>query len=68
MSLDDDLRDAVQQRLTERLERAAQRRDKRAQQLSELSERRQHGLRARHAAKLNRAAGAPPQDTGQGHA
>lgn len=54
MNADDDLRQAVDERLAARLEAIRARRDARRRRLAELSERRRHGLTARHAAKLAR--------------
>lgn len=54
MTTDDDLKSAVEERLTARLEANRARRDGRRRRLAELSERRRHGLEARHARKLAR--------------
>lgn len=56
MSLEDDMREAVDQRLAARSEDASRRRDARRRRLAELSERRRHGLAARHRTKLARQA------------
>ncbi|MEU6036908.1 hypothetical protein ABZ801_16015 [Actinomadura sp. NPDC047616] len=57
MSLDDDIRQAADERLAQRLADAAWRRDGRRRRLAELSKRRRHGLAARHAARLARKEG-----------
>lgn len=54
--IDQAMRAAVDERLTARIDQAAQKRDARRRRLAELSERRRHGLTARHAGKLNRLA------------
>lgn len=54
MTSDDDLRDAVERRLAERLEANRRRRDDRRRRLAELHQRRAYGLAARHRNKLNR--------------
>lgn len=51
---DAELRAAVEERLAARLDQNRTRRDARRQRLTELHERRRHGLTARHRAKLNR--------------
>lgn len=58
MSTEDDLRQAVDERLAARLETNRARRDGRVRRLAELAARRQAGLRARHRRKLLR-----PQET-----
>lgn len=54
MSIDDDMRAAVDERLAARIEASRARRDGRRRRLTELSERRRYGLQQRHAAKLAR--------------
>ncbi|KAB2341880.1 hypothetical protein [Actinomadura rudentiformis] len=54
MSLDDDMRAAVDERLAETIRRNRERQDNRRRRLAELSERRRHGLQRRHRDKLNR--------------
>lgn len=54
MTVDDDMREAIERRFAARLETNRARRDGRARRLAELAERRRHGLTARHAAKLAR--------------
>lgn len=62
MAPDDDMRAAVEERLAARLEAIRARRDARRRRLAELSERRRHGLTARHAAKLTRSEEDPGGD------
>lgn len=54
MTLDDDLRAAVETRLAARLAANRARRDGRRRRLAELHQRRQYGLQQRHTAKLAR--------------
>lgn len=57
MTSDDDLRQAVEERLATQREEFKRRREARRRRLAELSERRQAGLRARHRNKINRTTG-----------
>ena len=54
MTVDDDMRAAVDERLAERLAANRARRDGRRRRLAELHQRRQYGLQQRHADKLAR--------------
>ncbi|MFB4300636.1 hypothetical protein [Actinomadura sp. NTSP31] len=67
--IDADLRAAVNDRLADRLEANRTRRDGRITRLTELHQRRTHGLRQRHAAKLARTqATTNPGEAGPPHA
>lgn len=52
--MDDDMREAVESRLAQRIEDARRRRTERERVRTEKAERRAAGLRARHLRKLNR--------------
>jgi thiamine biosynthesis protein ThiC len=54
MPLDDDLRQAIDERLAARIADVAERTERRREQLAELSRRRRHGLEARHRTKIAR--------------
>lgn len=54
-TVDADLEAAVEARLSARMEELSRRRVRRQRQSAEFSERRRHGLKARHARKLARA-------------
>lgn len=61
MSLEDDMRAAVDERLADRLEASRSRRDGRRRRLTELHQRRTYGLASRHRTKLARLDQENPQ-------
>lgn len=64
MTMDDDLRQAVEDRLAAQRVDVRSRREARRRRLAELAERRKHGLKTRHRNKLAR--GETPHATGSG--